>query len=66
MMIEPPIDEMAKKMDNNKYKHTCIMTKRAKELEKKMGSEFETRDEKAISLAAREIYEGKITSSDKK
>ena len=33
MMIEPPIDDMAKKMGNNKYKLTCLMTKRAKELE---------------------------------
>ena len=48
MMIEPPIDELARKMGNNKYKLTCIMTKRAKELEKKMGSELETCEEKFV------------------
>ena len=35
MMIEPPIDEMVKKMENNKYKLCSIMAKRAKELEKR-------------------------------
>ena len=64
MMIEPPIDELVAKMGGNKYKLCCIMEKRAKELEKRIPAEIENSDKKAISLAADEIYEGKIISSD--
>ena len=65
MMIEPPIDELTRKVDNNKYKLCCVMSKRAKELEKKIPEEIDKSDKKAISMAADEIYEGKIVSSDK-
>lgn len=64
MMIEPPIDELARKVGNNKYKLCCVMSKRAKELEKKIPEEIDKSDKKAISLAADEIYEGKVISSD--
>ncbi|MCI6542220.1 MAG: DNA-directed RNA polymerase subunit omega [Firmicutes bacterium] len=63
MMIEPPIDEMVKKMGGNKYKLSIVMAKRAKELEKRIPAEIEKSDKKAISLAADEIYEGKIVSN---
>ncbi len=64
MMIEPPIDELVKRTDGNKYKLCCIMAKRAKELEKRMPEEIEKSNKKAISLAADEIYRGKVVSSD--
>ena len=64
MMIEPPIDELARKVDTNKYKLCCVMSKRAKELEKKIPDVIDQSDKKAISLAADEIYSGKIVSSD--
>ncbi len=64
MMIEPPIDELAAKMGGNKYKLCCVMEKRAKELEKTIPAEIEASDKKAISMAADEIYEGKVISSD--
>lgn len=64
MMIEPPIDELAGKMGGNKYKLSIVMAKRAKELEKRIPAELEKSDKKAISLAADEIYEGKIVSSN--
>ena len=63
MMIEPPIDEMVKKMGGNKYKLSIVMAKRAKELEKRIPAEIEKSDKKAISLASDEIYEGKIVSN---
>lgn len=66
MMIEPPIDELTAKMGGNKYKLCCIMEKRAKELEKTIPTEIAVSDKKAISLAADEIYNGTITSSDQK
>lgn len=62
MMIEPPIDEMVKRMDGNKYKLSIVMAKRAKELEKRIPAVIKESDKKAISLAADEIYEGKIVS----
>lgn len=64
MMIDPPIDELARKTGNNKYKLCCVMGKRAKELEKKIPAEIEKSDKKAISLAADEIYAGKVVPSD--
>ena len=64
MMIQPPIDELANKMGGNKYKLCCVMSKRAKELEKRIPDELEKSDIKAVSMAAQEIYDGKIVSSD--
>ncbi len=64
MMIEPPIDELVKRTGGNKYKLCCVMAKRAKELEKRIPAEIEKSDKKAISLAADEIYQGEVVSSD--
>lgn len=64
MMIEPPIDELAAKTDGNKYKLCIVMAKRAKELEKRIPEEIEKSDKKAITLAAEEIFEGKIVASE--
>ena len=64
MMIEPPIDELVKRTGGNKYKLSVIMAKRAKELEKRIPAEIEKSDKKAISLAADEIYSGKIVADN--
>ena len=61
-MSEPPIDELVKRTGGNKYKLSVIMAKRAKELEKRIPAEIEKSDKKAISLAADEIYSGKIVA----
>ena len=63
MMNYPPIDTLEKKM-GNKYKLCCVMSKRAKELEKRIPAEIEASDKKAISMAADEILEGTIVASD--
>ncbi len=60
MMIEPPIDELVKRTDNNKYALCSIMAKRAKELEKRIPAELVKSEKKAISIAADEIFNGKI------
>ena len=62
MMIEPPIDELVKRTGGNKYKLSVIMAKRAKELEKRIPAAIEKSDKKAITLAADEIYSGKIVA----
>lgn len=66
MMIEPPIDDMVRKVGNNKYKLSCLIAKRAKELEIRIPDEIEASDKKAISIAADEIYNGEIIPSDQK
>ena len=66
MMIEPPIDELAAKMGGNKYKLCCVMEKRAKELEKRIPDVINNSDKKAISIAADEIFEGKVVANDDK
>ncbi len=65
MMIDPPIEEL-KKIAGNEYILTNIVAKRAKELEKDMPEYIEHSDEKAISIAARELYAGKIVITDPK
>ena len=59
MMIDPPIEEL-KKIAGNEYILTNLVAKRAKELEKEIPEVIENSQEKAISLAAREDYTGKI------
>ena len=62
MMIDPPIEELKKKA-GNEYILTNLVAKRAKELEKEIPEVIDASQEKAISLASREIYSGKIVSS---
>ena len=64
MMIEPPIDELSKKANGNKYILSIVASKRAKEIETTRRAELATADKKAISLALEEIYEGKVVPSD--
>ena len=63
-MIQPPIDELAARMDGNKYRLCSVMAKRAKELEKRIPAELEKSDIKSVSWAAEEILEGKVIASD--
>ncbi|MBR1984885.1 MAG: DNA-directed RNA polymerase subunit omega [Clostridia bacterium] len=62
MMIDPPIEELKKKA-GNEYILTNLVAKRAKELEKEIPEVIDASQEKAISLASREVYSGKIVSS---
>lgn len=61
-MIDPPIEEL-RKIAGNEYILTNLVAKRAKELEKEIPDVIEHSQEKAISIAAREIYSGKIVKS---
>ena len=64
MMNEPPIDELAAKTGGNKYKLCSVISKRAKELEKRIPEEIEKSDKKAITMAAEEVFNGTIVPSD--
>ncbi len=59
MMIEPPIDKLIKKAPC-RYALVCGLAKRAKEINATCAEELEQAGEKAISRAAREIYDGKV------
>lgn len=62
MMIDPPIEEL-KQIAGNEYILTNLVSKRAKELEKEIPEVIESSTEKAISIAAREVFSGKVISS---
>ncbi len=64
MMNQPPIDLMAKKTGNNKYRLCCLVAKRAKELEKRIPAELEVSDKKAITIACEEVVNGDIVPSN--
>ncbi len=60
IMMEPPIDELTKKV-GNKFLLTCLVAKRAKELNSNylLGEPMD-KDPKVIAIAAEEVYEGKV------
>lgn len=58
-MIEPPIDKLIKKAPC-RYALVCGLAKRSKELIALESGELEKSGLKAISHAAKEIYDGKI------
>ncbi len=60
-MLYPPIDELVEKV-GNEYALTNLVSKRAKELEKTIPEVIDNSQEKAISLAAREVADGKIVA----
>lgn len=64
MMIEPPIDNLASKMDGNKYVLSIVAAKRAKEIETTRRAELATADKKSISIALDEIYNEEVKASD--
>ena len=65
MMNQPPIDELAAKTHNNKYELSCLMAKRAKELEKRhIENDPNYLNKKCIAAAADEIYAGKVVPSN--
>ena len=62
-MIEPSIDVLLNKTNNNKYVLCTIISKRAKEIETVRRLELASQDKKAISIACEEIVEGKVVPS---
>lgn len=64
MLIEPPIEELIAKT-GDKYKLSCLISKRAKELLKRnIEQEIEMPEKTEITEAAYEVYEGKVVSQD--
>ncbi|MCL2630817.1 MAG: DNA-directed RNA polymerase subunit omega [Firmicutes bacterium] len=61
-MIDPPIDKLIK-LAPCRYALVVAITKRTKELLSVESGELEASSVKAVSLAAKEIYEGKVKIS---
>ena len=64
MINEPSIDELAKKI-GSKYALCIVAAKRARQIidaEKSQSKEF-PENEKPLSIAAQEIYEGRVTAT---
>lgn len=59
MMIDPPIDKLIKKAPC-RYALVVAITKRTKELLSTDSQELADSGMKAVSFAAKEIYDGKI------
>lgn len=59
MMIDPPIDKLIKRAEC-RYALTCAVAKRTRELVTSDSDYVAKSGEKPISLACKEIYEGKI------
>ena len=59
MMIDPPIDKLIEKAEC-RYALTCVVAKRARQLIGQEQEYLEASGMKPVSLAAKEVYEGKI------
>ena len=64
MMIEPSIDKLLEKTENNRYILCTIISKRAKEIESIKRLELIGQDKKAITLACEEIVAGRVKPSN--
>ena len=58
MLLEPPIDKLIKRAEC-RYALTCAVSKRARELATSVEETGQTLTEKPITIACREIYDGK-------
>jgi len=63
MLIEPPIEVMSQ-MVGNKYKLSTLVSKRAKQIQKRNIREELNPKEKEITEAAREVFEGKLVADE--
>lgn len=63
MLLEPPIEELVD-IVGNKYKLSNLVARRANEIQKKNLTENSENKDNEISVAAKEVYEGTVVSSD--
>ncbi len=59
MMIDPPIDKLVEKV-GCKYAAVAVITKRSRYLLDKKSEMLESTGQRAISVAAKEVYDGKV------
>lgn len=61
MMIDPPIDKLVEKI-GCKYALVCLITKRARYLLDKKSEMLNETGEKAVSVAAHDVYDNKVVA----
>lgn len=59
MMIDPPIDKLVDKV-GCKYALVCLLTKRTRYLLDKKSEMLQAQNERAVSHAAHEVYDGTV------
>ena len=59
MLVDPPIDKMVETV-GNKYALVGVLSKRARNLMDKRHDYLEQEGINPVSLAAKEVYEGKV------
>ena len=59
MLVDPPIDKLVEKV-GNKYALVGVLSKRARTLMEKRHDYLEQENVNAVSLAAKEVSEGKV------
>ena len=59
MLVDPPIDKIIK-MADCRYELVCAVSKRARDLMQQEGDYLNANKLKPISVAAKEIYDGKV------
>ncbi len=59
MMIDPPIDKLVEKV-GCKYALVCLITKRARYLLDKKSDMLNETGDKAVSVAAHDVYDGRV------
>lgn len=59
MMIDPPIDKLVDKV-GCKYALVAVITKRARYLLDKKNEMLESTGQRAVSVAAKEVYDGSV------
>ena len=63
MLLEPPIEELVEKV-GNKYKLSNLVARRANEIQKRNIQENIEKPENEITVAAKEVYDGKIIPAE--
>ncbi|MCH5160592.1 MAG: DNA-directed RNA polymerase subunit omega [Clostridiales bacterium] len=63
MLIDPPIDKIVETV-GNKYAAVGLLSKRARTLMEKRADYLEQENISAVSLAAKEVVEGKVEGVD--
>ncbi|MBE5746330.1 MAG: DNA-directed RNA polymerase subunit omega [Clostridiales bacterium] len=63
MLLEPPVEELVD-IVGNKYKLSNLVARRANDIQKKNLLDSTECKDNEISIAAKEVYEGKIVSTN--
>ncbi len=64
MIVKPTVSELLKKVGDNRYSLVIMTSKRARQLASGEKLKVKAKDRSVVTLAAKEIAEGKVTKID--